>query len=140
MFEIAIAEPADAPAIVALWEVCGLTRPWNDPLADYTLALNTAASTILIAREGGRIVASVMVGFDGHRGWIYYLAVAPDARRSGHGRAMMAAAERWLRDLGAQKLQLMVRDDNEAALGFYATLGLEPQKVVTLGRFLKDDQ
>lgn len=140
MFEIAIAEPNDAPSVIALWEACGLTRPWNDPLADYTLALDTTASTILIAREEGRIVASVMVGFDGHRGWIYYLAVAPDARRSGHGRAMMAAAERWLRDLGAPKLQLMVRDDNDAALGFYAALGLEPQKVVTLGRFLKDDQ
>jgi ribosomal protein S18 acetylase RimI-like enzyme len=140
MFEIAIAEPSDASAVVALWEACGLTRPWNDPIADYTLALDMPASTIFIAREEGRIVASVMVGFDGHRGWIYYLAVAPDARRGGHGRAMMAAAERWLRDLGAPKLQLMVRDDNEAALGFYAALGLEPQKVVTLGRFLKDDQ
>ncbi len=140
MFEIAIAEPSDASAVVALWEACGLTRPWNDPIADYTLALDTPASTIFVGREEGRIVASVMVGFDGHRGWIYYLAVAPDARRGGHGRAMMAAAERWLRDLGAPKLQLMVRDDNEAALGFYAALGLEPQKVVTLGRFLKGDQ
>jgi len=79
-----------------------------------------------------------MVGFDGHRGWVYYLAVAPERRRAGLGRAMMDAAEAWLRERGAPKIQLMVRDDNSHAIGFYKSLGLEPQKVVTLGRFLKD--
>ena len=77
-----------------------------------------------------------MVGCDGHRGWVYYLAVAPERRRSGLGRTMMDAAEAWLRERGAPKIQLMVREDNEAALGFYEALGLERQKVVTLGRFL----
>jgi ribosomal protein S18 acetylase RimI-like enzyme len=91
---------------------------------------------VLLRREGEALAASVMVGCDGHRGWVYYLAVAPERRREGLGRAMMAAAEAWLRDRGAPKLQLMVRDDNEAALGFYGALGLERQHVVTLGRFL----
>ncbi|WP_235365024.1 GNAT family acetyltransferase [Sphingomonas sp. ERG5] len=140
MIDIDGALAGDGPRVVALWDACGLTRPWNDAHADFALALDAPASTILVARDGDAIVASVMTGFDGHRGWIYYLAVAPDARRGGHGRAMMAAAEQWLRARGAPKLQLMVRDDNEGALGFYAALGLERQKVITLGRFLKDDQ
>jgi len=127
---------ADREAVVALWRTCGVTRPWNDPDADFAMALENSTSTVLVVRDGGAIVGSVMAGFDGHRGWVYYLAVAPDARRGGLGRVLMAAAEAWLRARGAPKIQLMVRDDNIEALGFYAALGLEPQKVVTLGRFL----
>ncbi|MEG3087202.1 GNAT family acetyltransferase [Sphingomonas sp. PB4P5] len=136
---IGAATADDRAAVVALWQAAGLTRPWNDPQADFALALATPSSTILVLREDGAIVGSVMVGFDGHRGWVYYLAVAAAARRGGHGRALMAAAEDWLRGQGAPKVQLMVRDDNDAALGFYESLGLERQSVVTLGRFLKDD-
>jgi ribosomal protein S18 acetylase RimI-like enzyme len=127
----------DIPALVTLWEACGLTRPWNDPQRDARLAIEGATSTILGLRDGDALIASVMVGFDGHRGWVYYLAVAPDRRREGLGRQLMAAAEAWLRDFGAPKLQLMVRTSNEEALGFYEALGLERQGVVTLGRFLK---
>lgn len=130
---------ADAAAVVALWRACGLTRPWNDPQADLDLALKTVGATVLVARTAVGIAGSVMVGFDGHRGWVYYLAVLPDRRGGGLGRALMAAAEDWLRARGAPKIQLMVREDNHAALGFYESLGLERQKVVTLGRFLKDD-
>lgn len=79
-----------------------------------------------------------MAGLDGHRGWIYYLAVAPDCRRRGLGRALMAAAESWLRALGAPKLQLMVREGNDEALAFYEALGINRQPVITLGRFLID--
>ena len=127
----------DAAAVVALWRACGLIRPWNDPGEDFALALGGASSAVLIAR-GAEIEGSVMVGFDGHRGWVYYLAVSPDRRGAGLGRALMAAAEDWLRARGAPKLQLMVREDNAAALGFYEKLGLERQNIVTLGRFLKD--
>lgn len=130
------AEAADAAAVIALWEACGLTRPWNDPALDFHRAIDGETSTILALRGGDALAASVMVGFDGHRGWIYYLAVAPDRRREGLGRVMMDAAEAWLRAKGAPKLQLMVRGTNEAALGFYEALGLERQDVVTLGRFL----
>ncbi|WP_082472850.1 GNAT family acetyltransferase [Sphingomonas sp. Leaf357] len=138
------ARAADGAQVIALWQACGLTRPWNDPAADFALALRSPGSTVLVVRDGGAddgaIVASVMVGFDGHRGWVYYLAVGPDSRRGGLGRALMAAAEEWLRGQGAPKIQLMVRDDNAAALDFYAALGLERQNVVTLGRFLKDER
>jgi ribosomal protein S18 acetylase RimI-like enzyme len=126
----------DIPALVALWEACGLTRPWNDPQRDARLAIEGTTSTILGLRDGDTLIASVMVGFDGHRGWVYYLAVAPDRRREGLGRRLMDAAEAWLRGRGAPKLQLMVRTSNKEALGFYEALGLERQEVVTLGRFL----
>lgn len=129
---------ADAEAVVALWRACGLTRPWNDPRADFDRALAGPASTVLVTRAEGMPVATVMVGHDGHRGWVYYLAVDPAARRAGHGRAMMAAAEGWLRARRIPKLQLMVREGNDAALAFYAAVGLERQAVVTLGRFLED--
>ena len=133
---IAEAGPADEAAVKSLWEACGLTRPWNDPARDFRLAIEGATSTILVLRGECGLDAAVMTGFDGHRGWVYYLAVAPARRREGLGGTMMAAAEAWLRARGVPKIQLMVREDNEAALAFYEALGLERQKVVTLGRFL----
>lgn len=136
---VVAAEAGDAEALIALWEACGLTRPWNDPAADFERAISGPTSTILLLREAGAISASVMVGDDGHRGWVYYLAVAPQCRRRGLGRAMMAAAEAWLRARGVAKIQLMVREDNEEALAFYAALGLDRQKVATLGRFLEEE-
>ena len=133
---IAQAQAADDAAVTRLWEDCGLTRLWNDPARDFRLAVGGATSAVLVLRDGEELAATVMVGFDGHRGWVYYLAVAPERRRAGLGGRMMAAAEAWLRARGAPKIQLMVRDDNEAALGFYEALGLERQEVVVLGRFL----
>src|SRR4051812_45912829 len=97
------AEPRDAEAGIALWHACGLTRPWNDPAADFARAVSGPASAVLLLREGDELVASVMPGFDGHRGWVYYLAVAPERRREGLGRVMMDAAETWLRSRGAPK-------------------------------------
>lgn len=131
-------EAGETGAVVALWRRCGLTRPWNDPDGDLAMALKTPTSTVLVATDGEQLTGSVMVGFDGHRGWVYYLAVGPEMRRAGLGRALMAAAETWLRERGAPKLQLMVREGNGAALGFYAALGLEVQPVVVLGRRLDD--
>ncbi|AHE56963.1 GNAT family acetyltransferase [Sphingomonas sanxanigenens] len=126
--------------LAELWTACGLTRPWNDPVRDARAAIEGATSVVLGVREGeeGRLIASAMVGFDGHRGWVYYLAVAPDRQRAGLGRRMMAAAEQWLRAQGVPKIQLMVREDNHAAIGFYEALGLARQPVVTLGRFLDE--
>ena len=135
---IAPAMPDDAAAVVALWQRCGLTRPWNDPHADFARALSGATSTILIARDDAAVIGSVMVGHDGHRGWLYYLAVAPDRQGQGIGRALFAAAEDWLRALAVPKLQLMVRSDNAAALDFYHAIGLAQQDVVVLGRFLTE--
>jgi ribosomal protein S18 acetylase RimI-like enzyme len=131
------AAATDADEVIALWRACGLTRPWNDPSADFARAVAGPTSAVLVMREDDGLAASVMVGCDGHRGWVYYLAVAPERRRSGLGRAMMDSADSWLRARGAPKLQLMVRDDNDEALRFYEALGLERQPVVTLGRFLR---
>lgn len=130
------ARAADRDEVVVLWQAAGLTRPWNDPTADFDRAVQGASSVILLLRSHGTLLGTVMVGEDGHRGWVYYLAVAEAARGHGHGRSLMAAAESWLRARGCPKLQLMVREDNDAAIGFYRALGLSPQPVVTLGRFL----
>lgn len=134
MSTIREAGPGDRDAVVALWRACGLTRPWNDPDADFDLALSTPGSAVLLS--GDPVGGAVMVGFDGHRGWVYYLAVDPEQRRSGLGRALMQAAEDWLIRRGAPKIQLMVRSDNAEAMGFYAALGLEAQSVAVLGRRL----
>lgn len=128
---------SEIAAAVALWDACGLTRPWNDPVQDAERALDGTTSTILAARsEAGDVVATVMVGVDGHRGWVYYLAVSPDMHRQGWGRKLMGAAEAWLREHGAPKVQLMVRSSNTAVVGFYTALGYSDQDTVVLGRFL----
>jgi len=128
---------SEIAAAAALWEVCGLTRPWNDPILDAQRALDGTTSTIIAGRsDAGDVVATVMVGVDGHRGWVYYLAVSPDMQRRGWGRQLMSAAEAWLREHGAPKVQLMVRSGNAAVVGFYAALGYSDQETVVLGRFL----
>ena len=117
---LAIAEIADADIadVIALWQRCGLTRPWNDPAADIALARNGAN-------------AAVLVGHDGHRGWVYYVAVDPDCRHKGYGRLVMDAAEAWLRVRGIEKLQLMVRPDNSQVQAFYQSLGyLEQERII----------
>ena len=134
--KIAPATAADRAAVVALWQTAGLTRPWNDPAADYDLALANPTSVVLLASDGAELAGSVMAGFDGHRGWVYYLAADPDRRKGGIGRALMQAAEQWLRDLGCPRVRLMVRADNLAARGFYQAIGYADQDVVTLGRTL----
>ncbi len=131
---IRAATAADREATVALWEAAGLTRPWNDPRGDFDLALATPTSTILLAETEADVGGSVMVGFDGHRGWVYYLATAPDIRGQGIGRRLMVAAEDWLKTMSCPKIQLMVRGDNATARGFYNALGYELQDVVTIGK------
>lgn len=125
----------DVAAVAELWHECGLTRPWNDPLVDIADARRSPTSTVLVARQGTAVVASVMAGYDGHRGWLYYVAVSPALQRSGLGRAAVAAGEEWLRAAGARKVQLMVRNTNGAALGFYERLGYEDQSTTVLGRW-----
>jgi ribosomal protein S18 acetylase RimI-like enzyme len=129
-------EDADVAAIVSLWERCGLTRPWNDPAADIALARKGPNSTILIGREDEKIVASAMVGHEGHRGWVYYVAVDPDRRGHGLGRAIMNAAEDWLRQAGIAKLQLLVRQDNAKASAFYETIGYDEAAVTVFAKWL----
>jgi ribosomal protein S18 acetylase RimI-like enzyme len=130
---LAIAEIADADIadVIALWQRCGLTRPWNDPAADIALARRGPNATILVGRDNDAIAASALVGHDGHRGWVYYVAVDPDCRHRGYGRLIMDAAEGWLRGRGIEKLQLMVRSDNSHVQTFYQSLGyLEQERIV----------
>lgn len=124
--------------VVNLWRECGLTRPWNDPHADLRRAVDATSSTVLAALDGGMLQGSVMVGHDGHRGWIYYLAVGHAARRQGLGRRLMAAAEAWVREQGIPKIMLMVRESNTDVVEFYDRLGYTDQGSVVLGRFFDE--
>jgi ribosomal protein S18 acetylase RimI-like enzyme len=128
--------PADFPAVIALWEEAGLTRPWNPPAADLQRALDTPTATVLGAVADDRLVGTVMVGHDGHRGWVYYLAVAAAERGTGVGRTLMRAAEGWLVERGAVKVQLMVRPTNTAVTGFYDRLGYTDADVRVLAKRL----
>lgn len=139
---IEAATPDDVEAVVALWRACDLTRPWNDPVRDFHDAVLGATSAVLVGREprpdgaagAGDVVAAVMVGYDGHRGWVYYLGVDPARQGAGYGRELVVAAEAWLAAAGAVKVQLMVRRTNEKVVGFYAALGYTDQECVVLGR------
>ncbi|MGY3037855.1 ribosomal protein S18 acetylase RimI-like enzyme [Bradyrhizobium sp. USDA 4354] len=127
---------ADVEGVVALWQRCGLTRPWNDPHADIALARRRDNSTVLIGHANGALVATVMVGHDGHRGWVYYVAVDPGCQKRGFGRVIMAAAEDWLRSAGISKLQLLVRRENAQANAFYGSLGFELSTSVMFQKWL----
>jgi ribosomal protein S18 acetylase RimI-like enzyme len=124
---------------VALWQAAGLTRPWNDPHRDIARKLQARPEWLLVAEAAGEIVGTVMAGYDGHRGWVNYLAVSPTRRRAGLGRALMAEAERLLGDAGCPKVNLQLRAGNDEALAFYAALGYTRDDVVSLGRRLEHD-
>jgi ribosomal protein S18 acetylase RimI-like enzyme len=135
--EIGSLTAADIPDIIALWRETGLTRSWNDPADDAAMALTGPSSTILGGRIDGALAGTVMVGWDGHRGAVYYLAVADRYRGRGYGRAMMKAAEDWLAQFNAPKLNLMVRTDNEATHGFYDGLEYGREAVAVRGKRLR---
>jgi len=154
-FTIRTFDRRDTDAVVALWEDAGLTRPWNDPRADIARKLAVQPELFLVAvepaaagagtgtgmgtDESARIVGSVMAGYDGHRGWLYYLASASDRRGAGIGRGLVAEAERLLLAMGCPKVQLMVRAGNEQVLGFYDALGYERFEVGNTGKRLIRD-
>jgi ribosomal protein S18 acetylase RimI-like enzyme len=133
---VAPIEDADIADVVALWQACGLTRPWNDPQADIALARRQPNSTVLVGRDADAIVATVMVGYDGHRGWVYYVAVDPVRRAQGLGRSIMNAAEDWLRQAGIAKLQLLVRRSNAKAGAFYQSLGYAEAETIVFAKWL----
>ena len=134
--KIAALEAADIAAVVTLWRRCGLVRPWNDPEADIRLAQSGDNADVLLGRDGDSIVASVLVGHDGHRGWVYYVTVDPDHQRRDFGRAIMTAAEDWLRERGIEKLQLLVRGDNVQVKAFYESIGFGEQDRVIYAKWL----
>ncbi|MFZ1062360.1 MAG: GNAT family acetyltransferase [Acidimicrobiales bacterium] len=121
-----------------LWELTALTRPWNDPREDFRRALRGTNSCVLGTFEGDDLVGTVMVGADGHRGWMYYVAVAPSHQRRGIGRSLVRAAEQWLVQRDVPKVQLMVRQTNADAEKFYERLGYQDAHTTVLGRWLHE--
>ena len=125
--------PADESAVIALWNECGLTRPWNDPAKDIAFAISGPSSTILILEDTGHILGAVMVGHDGHRGALYYFAIKPSQQGQGLARKLHEAAESWLRQKGVWKINLLVRGENEKVAAIYEALGYERQNVLSFG-------
>ncbi len=130
---------ADEEHVVALWHAAGLVVPWNDPRRDIARKLTTQPELFLVAQSGGEVVGTVMAGYDGHRGWVNYLAVSPHVQGRGLGRRLMAAAEEALARLGCAKVNLQVRGGNAAAMAFYEALGYRRDAVVSYGKRLAWD-
>ncbi|MCB8928367.1 MAG: GNAT family acetyltransferase [Ardenticatenaceae bacterium] len=131
---------ADSEEVIAIWQACGLTVPWNDPHKDIARKMEVNPELFLVAEVDGRIAGTVMGGYEGHRGWINYLAVAPDFQRQRIGVALMQEVEAKLQALGCPKINLQVRKNNRAVIQFYGQIGYHIDDVISLGkRLIKDD-
>jgi ribosomal protein S18 acetylase RimI-like enzyme len=140
MMRIRTFERADERAVVALWEECRLTRAWNDPHKDIARKVEVQPELFLIGVVDEAVIASVMAGYEGHRGWMNYLAVAPRFRGRGYGRALVEHVERLLLARGCPKINLQVRASNPAAVAFYRRLGYAQDESISLGkRLIVDD-
>jgi ribosomal protein S18 acetylase RimI-like enzyme len=129
----------DETAVIALWENCRLTRPWNDPRKDIARKLAVQPELFLVGVLGDAIVATVMAGYEGHRGWVNYLAVSPEHQRKGLGKTLMREVEKRLMERGCPKLNVQVRATNSEALQFYRRLGYAQDEAVALGKRLIPD-
>ena len=126
----------DQDQVISIWKLCELVKPQNDPVLDYQLALETKDSAVLVLETENSLIGSVVVGFDGHRGWYYYLGITPDHQSAGNGRLLVEAAENWLISRGAPKAMLMVRNSNSKVIGFYEKLGYSVEETSVLGKRL----
>jgi len=124
----------DEPAVIELWRRCDLLRPWNDPHLDVQRKLKQNDGLFLVGEIGGQIIASVMAGWDGHRGWLYLVGVDPDHQRQGHARAMVSEMEKLLHARGCRKINLQVRDTNEQVIEFYKRIGYSFDPVRSMGK------
>lgn len=132
-------QASDEAAVIRLWRACGLTRPWNDPRKDIERKLTVQPEWFLVGVADGRIAASVMAGYDGHRGWINYLSVDPAYRKRGYGKALVDAVEQRFIEAGCPKINLLIRGDNAAVRDFYRVLGFSQDDVVSYGKRLIPD-
>lgn len=128
----------DEKEVTDLWRRCGLVVSYNDPGRDFRFALSNPSSSVLVLCADRAIIGSVMVGYDGHRGWVYYVSVDEAKRSNGLGRVMMDAAEDWLKERHVPKLQLLVRESNALVLSFYDRLGFEVGQVKLMQKWLVD--
>jgi len=131
--------PQDESAVITLWQKCNLTRPWNNPERDIERKLKVNPELFLVGAIDNRVIATVMGGYEGHRGWVNYLAVDPEHQRNGIGRRMMAAIEGKLLAMGCPKINLQVRTGNQSALSFYERIGYKTDDVVSMGKRLIED-
>jgi ribosomal protein S18 acetylase RimI-like enzyme len=131
--------PQDEPAAIALWQQCDLVRPWNDPHRDICRKLKVNPEWFLVGLVDGQVVATVMAGYEGHRGWLNYLAVVPGFQRRGLATEIVAEAERLLRNAGCPKINLQIRTTNQAVIEFYRRLGYSVDDVVSMGKRLEHD-
>ncbi len=137
--EIRAYRESDQDAVVGLWRECGLVVPQNDPRKDICRKLSIQRELFLVGLSGSTLVATAMAGFDGHRGWINYLAVATGSQNGGFGRRMMDAAEARLREMGCPKINLQVRNSNADVIEFYKAIGYSVDDVVSMGKRLEED-
>jgi ribosomal protein S18 acetylase RimI-like enzyme len=138
VFTVRRAVVEDEPAVVALWRASDLVASYNDPVADFRFAKAGPCSDVLVAVDAaGAIAGSVMVGHDGHRGWLYYVAARPASRNEGVGRLVVEAAETWLQERGVVKMQLLVRDTNTKVVSFYEHLGFEVSPRIVMNKWVR---
>ena len=130
----------DEEALVSLWNMCKLTVPWNNPYKDIARKLKVQAELFLVGYLEDKLIASVMAGYDGHRGWINYFAVHPDFQARGYGKQLMDNVENGLRELGCPKINLQIREGNDKVLTYYQKLGFVEEKRINMGKRLEDDQ
>ena len=128
--------PTDRDQVIELWHSCNLLVPWNDPVLDIDAKLADSPELFLVAVDNDGIIGSAMGGYDGHRGWIYYLAVHPDRQNSGLGSRLVGEVEQLLTAQGCPKINIMVRRTNHGVISFYEKLGYEESEVLTYGKKL----
>ena len=130
----------DEEALVSLWNMCKLTVPWNNPYKDIARKLKVQAELFLVGYLEDKLIASVMAGYDGHRGWINYFAVHPDFQARGYGKQLMDNVENGLRELGCPKINLQIREGNDKVFSYYQKLGFVEEKRINMGKRIEDDQ
>jgi len=130
----------DEEALVSLWNMCKLTVPWNNPYKDIARKLKVHAELFFVGYLENKLIASVMAGYDGHRGWINYFAVHPDFQARGYGKQLMDNVENGLRELGCPKINLQIREGNDKVFSYYQKLGFVEEKRINMGKRLEDDQ
>ncbi len=130
---------ADEAAVIALWQACGLARPWNDPHKDIVRKLTAHPELLVVGEEDGELIASAMFGYEGHRGWVNYLAVSPARQRKGHASTLMRWGEEALKTRGCPKINLQIRSGNTDVIAFYNSLGYSDDQVIGLGKRLIPD-
>jgi len=134
MMQIRRFQAGDEAAVIELWQRCDLLRPWNDPKQDIEHKVKQDDGLFLVGLIGGRIMASVMAGYDGHRGWLYLVGVDPDHQRRGFARQLISEIERLLRERGCRKINLQVRDTNQQVIEFYKRVGYSIDPVLSMGK------